>query len=463
MPARPSGPQGDHGHPDDGRRPNPGGGSDVAFPAPLWRALQRHPAPGARAVQRSWRSPLRGPWLTSVFGLVLLALLPVVIITGLLDYAAYGPQFGQAFPHDVGWLRLPPFDWPTRPSWLFRLTQGLHVGLGIVLIPVVLAKLWSVIPKLFDWPPARSVAQVLERLSLLLLVGGILFQIATGLLNIQYSYLFGFDFYTAHYFGAWVFTAALVAHVALKLPRLVSAFRSRPPREVRHTSRAATRPEPADPDNLVAARPGPATMSRRGAVALVGGGSLLLAVLTVGQSLDGPLRRTALLLPRGQAPGEGPNGFPINRSAAAAGIRPEATGPTWRLTMTGAGRTIHVDRAALLAMGQHTARLPIACVEGWSTLQTWTGVRLRDLAALAGVPDPASAYVESLERTGLFRQATLQANQVLDPDSLLALRVNGVDLSADHGYPARIIVPALPGVHCTKWVARIEFRSGGDA
>jgi DMSO/TMAO reductase YedYZ molybdopterin-dependent catalytic subunit len=46
---------------------------------------------------------------------------------------------------------------------------------------------------------------------------------------------------------------------------------------------------------------------------------------------------------------------------------------------------------------------------------------------------------------------------VRNPDSLLALRVNGVDLSPDHGYPARIIVPALPGVHNTKWVRSIEF------
>jgi DMSO/TMAO reductase YedYZ molybdopterin-dependent catalytic subunit len=47
---------------------------------------------------------------------------------------------------------------------------------------------------------------------------------------------------------------------------------------------------------------------------------------------------------------------------------------------------------------------------------------------------------------------------VLDPDSLLALRVNGVPLSLEHGAPARIIAPALPGVHCTKWVSSIEFR-----
>ena len=43
-------------------------------------------------------------------------------------------------------------------------------------------------------------------------------------------------------------------------------------------------------------------------------------------------------------------------------------------------------------------------------------------------------------------------------DSLLALKVNGVDLSMDHGFPARVIVPALPGVHNTKWVSRIELR-----
>ena len=138
---------------------------------------------------------------------VLLATLPIVIISGLLSYIAYGPQFGQAMPGHVGWLRLPIFGWPTSPSWLYRLTQGLHVGLGLVLIPVVLAKLWSVVPRLFAWPPARSVAQVLERLSLLLLVGGILFEIVTGVLNIQYDYIFGFSFYTGHYYGAWVFIA----------------------------------------------------------------------------------------------------------------------------------------------------------------------------------------------------------------------------------------------------------------
>ncbi|NKQ53980.1 molybdopterin-dependent oxidoreductase [Amycolatopsis sp. K13G38] len=396
-----------------------------------------------------FRSPLRGPWLTSVFGAVLLASLPIVIITGLLDYVAYGQ--GQGIPGDVGLLRLPGFDWPARPAWLFRLTQGLHVGLGLVLVPVVLAKLWSVIPKLFDWPPVRSLAHAAERLSLLLLVGGVLFEIATGLLNIQYDYAFGFSFYTAHYIGAWVFIAAFVAHVALKLPTMIRALRSRSLRAELATPRERTESEPPDETGLVAEDPAPPTMSRRGALGLVGGGVLLVGVLTAGQTIGGPLRGAALLLPRGREP-EGD--FPVNRTAVAARISAADTGAAWRLTLGG----LSLSRPDLLALPQHTARLPIACVEGWSTEQTWTGVRLRDLAALAGVPEPASAFVTSLEQ-GPFAQATLNAAQVRDPDALLALRVNGRELSLDHGFPARVIVPALPGVHCTKWVRSIEFRS----
>jgi DMSO/TMAO reductase YedYZ molybdopterin-dependent catalytic subunit len=198
-------------------------------------------------------------------------------------------------------------------------------------------------------------------------------------------------------------------------------------------------------------------VSRRGALALVGGGALFVAVLTAGQTLGGFTRRAALLLPRGRSRGEGPNDFQVNRTAAAAAITPANTGANWRLTVRGPSRRMLLDRTALEAMPQHTAELLIACVEGWSTTQTWSGVRLRDLADLAGIPNPSWATVRSLERAGAFNRAVLQANQVGNPDSLLALHVNGVDLSFDHGYPARIIVPALPGVHNTKWVRSIEF------
>lgn len=432
--------------------------SAFGFPEGLWKTLEKHKPPGIPK-DMSWRSPLRGPWLTSVLGFFLLISLPLVILTGLLDYIAYGPQFHQAIPGQVGFLHLPFFNWPTRPAWLFQFTEGLHVILGLVLVPVVLAKLWSVMPKLFSWPPIRSVANLLERLSLIMIVGGIVFEIVTGLLNIQYDYIFGFNFYTAHYFGAWVFIVGFVVHVILKLPTMAQSLRSRSLRAELRTPLDKTRPESPDPDGLVASSPSSPTISRRGALALVGGGSLMVAVLSVGQSLGGVARSAALLLPRGRSYGNGPNDFQINRTAVSAKIDPAATGPKWQLTLAGGPAPLQLTRSMLLAMDQHSADLPIACVEGWATTQNWSGVRLRDLAKLAGVAVPNSAYVTSLEPKGVFSQAHLQSNQVLDPDSMLALRVNGADLSLDHGYPARIIVPALPGVHCTKWVRSIGFEA----
>ncbi len=72
---------------------------------------------------------------------------------------------------------------PSRPVWGHRLTQGLHVASGIVAIPLLPAKLWTVYPRLFAWPPVRSVRHALERLSVAVLVAAAVFEVATGLLN----------------------------------------------------------------------------------------------------------------------------------------------------------------------------------------------------------------------------------------------------------------------------------------
>ncbi|MGW7237707.1 molybdopterin-dependent oxidoreductase [Streptomyces sp. NPDC054804] len=395
-----------------------------------------------------WRSPLRGTWFTAVLGLVLLVGITLLFVTGLVSYAAYNPDLARVNDQtpDKGILGFYLFPWPTNPSWLYRFTQGLHVTLGVTLIPVLLAKLWSVVPKLFTLPPARSLAHALERISLLLLVGGGLFEFTTGVLNVQLDYVFPGSFYPLHFYGAWVFFAAFVAHAALKMPTALRAVRQRR----------------RDEGELAAVRPDAPTVSRRGALWFVGGASLLLLVTTAGQSIGGALRRTALLAPHGGAdPGSGPNGFQINKTAAYAGIDAKATGgDAWRLVVTGRdGRTVRLSRTELLRLPQHSAALPIACVEGWSTAdQWWRGVRLRDLAALVGYDgDPPDVLVESIQLHGAFRRAALRADQVADPRSLLALQVNGEDLSPDHGYPARVIVPAAPGVLNTKWVARMTF------
>lgn len=401
------------------------------------KLLPAQPPPGPTRAD-FWRSPIRGAWLTTVLGVVLLGGIVVVAFTGFLSHAAYQPSLGDN--------ALVPVDrdivivgWPTSPSWLYGLTQGLHVTGGMVIVPLLLAKLWSVIPRLYAWPPVESPADALNRLATLVLVGAAIFQFATGITNVQLYYPWRFDFIVAHYYGAWIFLAALALHIGVQLPKMRAAYRTR-------ADVAAAVGE----DDLRAPAPGETTISRRGLVGLVGGTSGLILLTTGGQSVGGVARELAIFAPRGRG-----ESFPVNKTAAVANV--ERVGPDWRLELTGGGAPVTLSREELLAMPQHTYDLPIACVEGWTTTQTWTGVRLRDLAARAGLPDAELVQTQSLQPRGRFRQATLGPGQLRDERSLLALQVNGEDLSLDHGYPARVIVPALPGVHCTKWVGGLRF------
>ena len=404
-----------------------------------------------------WRSPLRGPWLTAVLGTVLLVLLGVVVLTGFLSHAAYEPDLPQNAIVPRGGDLPVPFGWPNGgPVWLFALNQGLHTNVGLVALPFLLAKLWSVIPRLFAWPPVSSPAQALERLSLALLVGSAGFQFATGVVNMQLFYPFRFNFVVAHYYGAIVFVAALAVHVAIKLPVAARAYRERGVLRPLMDDLEHTRPEPGDEDGLVAPRPAAATVTRRGLLGFVGAGSLALLVANVGQSVGGPLRPLAFLAPRRE-------GFPVNHTFAGVGLREEAVGEGYRLRLRGGDEELALSRSELLALPQATHALPIACVEGWTTTQTWTGVPLAELARRAGVPDAREVLVESLQEGGVLASTSLSADAIADERGLLALRVNGEDLSLDHGFPARIIVPALPGVHATKWVGTLTFSGGGPA
>jgi DMSO/TMAO reductase YedYZ molybdopterin-dependent catalytic subunit len=422
--------------------------------------VAEHPPPGPFR-PGFWRSPIRGPWLTSVLGAVLLFGIPVMFLTGLLDFLSYNPWLpGNGGREGSRILTFVPFHWPTRPSWLFRVSQGTHVTLGVVLVPILVAKLWSVIPKLFEWPPVRSPAHALERASLFTLVGGAVFTFVTGLLNVQYWYRFPGSFYRLHYYGAWVFMAGFTVHATLKVPKMRRALRARRVRDEMRIDLSHTVAEPYSEHGLVARRPAAPTVSRRGALGLIAAGSASLFVLTVGESVGGPLRRAALLAPRGgYRTGSGPEDFVVNIFAADVGVRP--IGADWRLEIRGAGAPVSLTREQLLAMPQYVADLPIACVEGWSVPpQRWAGVRLRDLAGLSGTTQPRSVFVESLQADGgEFAQGRLAGNQIADHDSLLALRVNGADLSLDHGFPARIIVPDNPGVRNTKWVHRLTFEA----
>ncbi|MGW3248414.1 molybdopterin-dependent oxidoreductase [Streptomyces sp. NPDC001070] len=340
-------------------------------------------------------------------------------------------QVSHVLQHPPGWL---VGDLPTRPVWGYRLTQGLHVASGLAAIPLVLAKLWTVYPRLFSWPPVRSVRHALERLSVAVLVAAAVFEVVTGLLNIVQWYPWPFSFVPVHYAVAWLVTGSLLLHVAVKAPEIRTHWS-------RRSRGTLALPDQDGPD-------------RRSLLAALAAGVGAVTVTTVGQSFT-PLKGVDLLAPR--HPDHGPDGLPVNRTAVAAGVGLIAAGG-YRLTVTGP-RPHVLTLGELRGLPQYEVELPIACVEGWSKSAHWTGVRVRDLLDLAGAPPHARVRVVSLERRGGYRVSEMGHEYARDPLTLLALRLNGEELSPDHGYPVRLIAPNRPGVLQTKWVGRLEVMS----
>ncbi len=380
-----------------------------------------HPTPDA------FTSRLRSPTVAARVGVWLGLSFGLCFVTGLISHYAQ--------------LQSPTIPYPTSPSWGYRLTQGLHVAAGVAAIPLLLVKLWSVLPRLFEalprHEPRRLMLTMLERGSIAVLVAASIFQLATGVLNAAQWYPWvAFSFRTAHYALAWVAVGALMVHVAVKLPSI---------RELLADGIDATshdRPRATAESAL----------SRRALVRTTLATAGLAVLATAGGSVTW-LRQVSVFATR---TGEGPGGVPINRSARAAGVEAAATSAHWRLEVVVGEAVTTLSYADLRAMPQHTVDLPIACVEGWSAQGTWSGVRVADVLRVATAPAGRDVAAVSLERSGAFRRTILPAAFAADERTLLALDLAGDPLSLDHGFPCRLIAPNRPGVLQTKWVARLE-------
>ncbi|WP_338752021.1 molybdopterin-dependent oxidoreductase [Janibacter alittae] len=389
----------------------------VAVPAPEAFSRLRHPAVASRV----------GVWLGACFA--------VAFLTGIVSH------YVQSQPT---WLTL-----PTRPIWLYRVSQGLHVAAGTAAIPLLLVKLWSVYHNLFaavPWRSARSlVLHLLERASIAVLVAAAIFEVVTGAINITHWYPWEFSFRATHYAVAWIAIGALIVHIAVKLPTISQALSS----PIDETDPEA---DPTDPGASAPSADQRAGLSRRGLVrtALVAAGAAVVA--TVGSTI--PLLREVSVF--GVRSGEGPQGVPVNTTAEDAGVVTAARDPDYRLTVVHGARSVSLRREDLVSLPQHTVDLPIACVEGWSATGTWSGVRMRDLLDLVQAPPSARIHVVSLQESGAFNDTEMPGEFTQDPLTLLALFLSGEPLDLDHGYPARLIAPARPGVLQTKWVHRIE-------
>jgi Oxidoreductase molybdopterin binding domain len=132
----------------------------------------------------------------------------------------------------------------------------------------------------------------------------------------------------------------------------------------------------------------------------------------------------------------------------------------WRLHV--ADTTLRFTLADLKTLPERTQITPLNCIEGWTTVARWTGVRLADFAdkyfpegrnkKYVGLTTPDQEYYVGLDAPSAFHDQTL-----------LCYAINGQPLSHDHGAPLRLVIPTKYGVKNLKRVGEIHFTNDRPA
>jgi DMSO/TMAO reductase YedYZ molybdopterin-dependent catalytic subunit len=148
--------------------------------------------------------------------------------------------------------------------------------------------------------------------------------------------------------------------------------------------------------------------------------------------------------------------FPVTGN----GYQPtEADLKDYRLTVDGdVTRPLELTLGELYAMPNVKKTLRIMCETGWAAEVPWEGIPLSYLLTQAG------ASLENIDQLTIesvhgYYIATMKSSEAANPDNMIALRVGGLPLTMEHGYPARLVAPSKLGLDWVKCVGRITCKN----
>ncbi|WP_085688305.1 MULTISPECIES: sulfite oxidase-like oxidoreductase [unclassified Pseudomonas] len=129
---------------------------------------------------------------------------------------------------------------------------------------------------------------------------------------------------------------------------------------------------------------------------------------------------------------------------------------TWSLRLFGTlASPVELTYADLQALPQRSLQCDIHCVTRWSKFDTrWSGVHLQDLLQALDIR-PTSSFV--MAHADHDYQTNLHLDDLLHPDSLLATHYDGQPLTAQHGWPLRLVVAGRYFWKSAKWLRGLEF------
>jgi DMSO/TMAO reductase YedYZ molybdopterin-dependent catalytic subunit len=140
--------------------------------------------------------------------------------------------------------------------------------------------------------------------------------------------------------------------------------------------------------------------------------------------------------------------------------------PEWHLTLEGlaSGLTVSLNVRTLLTRFQVCEQITrLVCVEGWSAIAWWSGLRFDHL--LRAYPPMSQAKWVRVESSVNLDSSgnpdpyfvSLDLPTARHPQTLLATHFNGQPLTVDHGAPLRLLVPIKLGLKNVKAITKLSF------
>lgn len=209
-----------------------------------------------------------------------------------------------------------------------------------------------------------------------------------------------------------------------------------------------------------------------GAVAaLVGGGAATwIATRELDDGIPWPLRRVlrfneriaqGIYRPQRLAPVFAPELASDLRVNGLVGLMSAVAADNWTVHITGAADR-HIPLSAIKALPNYTMTTEFKCVEGWSRIATWKGVRLADFLQKFGAPSQyvgLSTPVDGVDAAGRPDRYYVGFDRpsALHPQTLLAFELNGQPLTEGHGAPLRLVSTVKYGYKCIKRISVIDL------
>jgi DMSO/TMAO reductase YedYZ molybdopterin-dependent catalytic subunit len=140
--------------------------------------------------------------------------------------------------------------------------------------------------------------------------------------------------------------------------------------------------------------------------------------------------------------------------------------PEWRLTLDGLASGLSVSlniRNLLASFRVHEQITRLVCVEGWSAIAWWAGLKFDDLLRAHPPMSQAKwARLESSVNLGPWGNpdpyyVSLDLSTAGHAQTLLATHLNGKPLTVEHGAPLRLVVPVKLGLKNIKAITRISY------